>query len=126
MKETAISIIAIIALAILGVVISYTQPEASKLLYAIVAAIAGIGGHYIPKAVVAFRSEVRRYGLKMTWKRYHFRVIGFALAGAGLGLIVDELIAGPFSLTPTGHEFWGIVLFVAGMVFISLKPKGKD
>jgi len=60
MKEAAISVTALIALAILGVVISYTQPEASKLLYAIVAAIAGIGGHYIPKAVTAFRS--RRHG----------------------------------------------------------------
>jgi len=57
MKETAISITAIIALAILGVVISYTQPEASKLLYAIFAAIAGIGGHYIPKAVTVLRSR---------------------------------------------------------------------
>jgi len=61
----------------------------------------------------------------MRWKRYWFRIMGFALAGAGLGLIVDELIAGPFSLTPADHEFWGIVLFVIGMVFISLKPKGK-
>jgi len=62
MKETAISIIAIIALAILGVVISYTQPEASKLLYTIVAAIAGIGGHYIPKGITALRSRIKRYG----------------------------------------------------------------
>lgn len=126
MRSDVVLIVAIVSLAILGVFISHTQPEASKLLYVIIAAIAGIGGHYIPKAAVAFRSEIKRYGLKMTWKRYHFRVIGFALAGAGLGLIIDELIAGPFSLTPAGHEFWGIVLFVIGMVLISLKPKGKD
>jgi len=57
MKEIVISVVAIIALAILGVVISYTQPEASKLLYAIIGAIAAIAGHYIPKAVTAFKSR---------------------------------------------------------------------
>ena len=62
----------------------------------------------------------------MKWHRYYYRVIGFAMSGAGLGLIVDELIHGPFMLTPANHEFWGIVLFVAGFIFISKKPHGKE
>jgi len=57
MRETVVSVVAIIALAILGVVISYSQPEASKLLYAIVAIIGGIAGYSIPKAVVAFKNR---------------------------------------------------------------------
>ncbi|MBA7611717.1 hypothetical protein ES703_18946 [subsurface metagenome] len=61
----------------------------------------------------------------MRWKKYYFRIIGFVLAGAGAGLIVDELLAGPFSLTPADHEFWGLILFIAGCIFISKKPKGK-
>ena len=62
----------------------------------------------------------------MKWHRYYYRVIGFALSGAGAGLIVDELIHGPFKLEPGDHEFWGIVLFIVGLVFISKKPHGKD
>ena len=54
------------------------------------------------------------------------RIIGFALAGAGLGLMVDELIHGPFTLTPANHEFWGLLMFVAGVFLISRKPHGKD
>ena len=61
----------------------------------------------------------------MKWHSYYFRVIGFAMAGCGAGLMLDELIAGPFTLTPANHEFWGLVAFVVGMVLISLKPKGK-
>jgi len=57
MKETVISVVAIIALAILGVIISYTQPAASKLLFTIVAVIGGIAGYSIPKAVIAIRSR---------------------------------------------------------------------
>ena len=60
------------------------------------------------------------------WKSYYYRVIGVALAGAGAGLIIDELIAGPFSLTPANHEFWGVIMVIAGIIFISKKPKGKD
>ena len=62
----------------------------------------------------------------MKWHRYFYRVLGFALAGAGAGLMVDELIAGPFTLTPANHEFWGVVMLVVGLVFITRKPKGKD
>lgn len=64
--------------------------------------------------------------MRIRWRRYYFRVIGFALCGAGLGLIMDELIHGPFSLTPADHEFWGVVAFVAGLVFIAMKPHGKE
>lgn len=62
----------------------------------------------------------------MKLKKYYWRVIGFALAAGGLGLVLDELIHGPFTLTYHDHEFWGIVMFVIGLVFISRKPHGKD
>lgn len=62
----------------------------------------------------------------MRWKAYWWRVIGFALSGAGLGLITDELIHGPFTLTPANHEFWGVVIFVAGLILITRKPHGKE
>jgi len=62
----------------------------------------------------------------MKFKKYYWRMIGFALLGAGAGLMIDELIAGPFTLTPANHEFWGLVLLVVGVIFISIKPKGKD
>lgn len=61
MKEIAISVIAAVGLIILGVVISYTVPHPSPLLYAIiaaVAAIAGVAGYYIPKAI----SRIRKGG----------------------------------------------------------------
>lgn len=60
------------------------------------------------------------------WKKYYWRVIGFAMAGAGAGLVLDELIEGPFMLTPTNHEFYGIIMIIVGAIFISRKPKGKD
>jgi hypothetical protein len=62
----------------------------------------------------------------MTWHEYYHRIIGFALAGAGAGLIVDELIHGPFTLTPADHEFRGLVMVIAGSAFISKKPHGKE
>jgi hypothetical protein len=62
----------------------------------------------------------------MTWKRYYYRIIGFALAGAGAGLMLDELIHGPFALTPADHELWGLVMLIAGSVLIAKKPHGKD
>jgi len=62
----------------------------------------------------------------MTWHRYYYRIIGFALAGAGAGLVLDELIHGPFCLSPANHEFWGLVAIIAGAVLISKKPHGKD
>jgi len=43
-----------------------------------------------------------------------------------LGLIADELIHGPFTLTPANHEFWGLVMFIVGLVLITRKPHGKD
>lgn len=60
------------------------------------------------------------------FRRYYYRIIGFALAGAGGGLVLDELIHGPFKLTYHDHELWGIVIFIAGLVLISKKPHGKD
>jgi len=60
------------------------------------------------------------------WKRYYYRIIGFALGGAGAGLVLDELIHGPFTLTPSNHEFWGLVLAIAGSVLISRQPHGKE
>ena len=62
----------------------------------------------------------------MIWHRYFYRIIGFALAGGGAGLVLDELIHGPFTLTPANHEFWGVILVVVGIYFISKHPKGKD
>jgi hypothetical protein len=64
--------------------------------------------------------------MNITWKRYYYRVIGFALAGAGAGLVLDELIHGPFHLGPGDHEFWGLIMLVAGAIFISRKPYGKE
>jgi len=61
----------------------------------------------------------------VNWRPYYYRVIGFALAGAGAGLVLDELIHGPFNLTPGNHEFWGLVMLIAGGIFISKKPHGK-
>ena len=60
------------------------------------------------------------------FKKYYYRVIGFALAGAGSGLVIDELIHGPFALTPANHEFWGLVMIIAGSFFISKKSHGKE
>jgi len=57
MKETAIGITAIICLTALGIFMIVYIPEASKALYVIVVAIAGLGGYYIPKAVTAIRSR---------------------------------------------------------------------
>ena len=62
----------------------------------------------------------------MIWKPYFYRVIGFALAGGGAGLVLDELIHGPFHLGPGDHELWGIVAIIAGAVLIARKPHGKD
>lgn len=62
----------------------------------------------------------------MNWKRYYYRVIGFALAGGGAGLMLDELIHGPFKLAPGDHEFWGLLCVIAGSYLISKKPHGKE
>jgi hypothetical protein len=62
----------------------------------------------------------------MNWHNYYYRVIGYAMAGAGAGLVFDELIHGPFTLTPTNHEFWGLTLVIAGAILISQQPHGKD
>ena len=60
------------------------------------------------------------------WRQYYYRIIGFALAGAGGGLVLDELIHGPFTLTPANHEFWGVLMAIAGGYLISKKPHGKE
>jgi len=62
----------------------------------------------------------------MTWHKYYYRMIGFAISGAGAGLVLDELIHGPFTLTPANHEFWGFIMLIAGGYLISKKPHGKD
>lgn len=64
--------------------------------------------------------------IDLSWKKYYYRVIGFALAGAGAGLVLDELIHGPFTLTPANHEFWGIIMALVGLILITRKPHGKD
>ena len=43
----------------------------------------------------------------MTWHKYYYRIIGFAL-------------------TPASHECWGLVMIIAGSIFISRKPHGKE
>lgn len=59
MRSEIVLITAIIVLGILGVVVSCTQPEASKLIYAIVGiigAIAGVTGHItVPKLMRRFK-----------------------------------------------------------------------
>jgi len=61
MRSDIVLIVAIVALAVLGVIISYTQPEASKLLYAIAGIIGTIAGVAIPKAIAKFRKEVEKW-----------------------------------------------------------------
>jgi len=64
--------------------------------------------------------------IDLRWKRYYYRVIGIAVAGAGAGLIHDELVNGPFHIGLGDHETWGLVMVVVGAVLISKMPKGKD
>ena len=60
------------------------------------------------------------------WHKYYYRVIGIAVAGAGSGLVLDELINGPFHIGLGDHETWGLIMVIAGAVLISKFPKGKD
>ena len=62
----------------------------------------------------------------MKWKEYYWRVLGFACAGAGAGLILDELIQQTFKFQLIGHETLGMALLILGFFFIAKKPKGKD
>jgi len=62
----------------------------------------------------------------LRWHKYYSRVIGFFLAGGGAGLVLDELINGPFHVTYHDHEAWGLVAVIVGAVLISKYPKGKD
>ena len=64
--------------------------------------------------------------MRVKFHRYYFRIIGFAMAGAGAGMMLDELIHGPFTLTPSNHEFWGLIMVIAGAMLITEKPHGKD
>ena len=64
--------------------------------------------------------------LPFKWHNYHYRVIGMAMAGAGSGLILDELMNGPFHLGLGDHETWGLVGIVIGLILIARYPKGKD
>jgi len=43
-------VVSTVCLTILGISILYTQPD-SKLLYIIIAAVAGLGGYVIPKVI---------------------------------------------------------------------------
>ena len=61
----------------------------------------------------------------MIWKTYYYRVSGYALTGAGAGLVLDELIHGPFNLNPGNHELYGLIMIVIGLVLITRKPHGK-
>jgi len=60
------------------------------------------------------------------WHRYYYRVIGVFLACGGAGLLLDELINGPFKLEPGDHEFWGLIMVIGGAILIGKMPKGKD
>jgi len=59
MRSEVVLVVAIVCLMILGIVISYTQPEGSKLLYAIIGiigAIVGVGGALVvPKIISKLR-----------------------------------------------------------------------
>jgi len=61
MKSELLLAVGLICLMILGVVISYTQPEGSKLLYAIIgiiATICGVGGTLVvPRIVTKWRKK---------------------------------------------------------------------
>lgn len=57
MKGTVITITAIVCLTVIFIVTSVTMPQYSKLLWAIVVAIAGLAGYYIPQAVSRARSK---------------------------------------------------------------------
>ena len=61
----------------------------------------------------------------MKFKSYYWRVIGTVIAGGGAAWILDEFIHGPFTLTPSNHEFWGLIMVVLGLVCITRKPHGK-
>lgn len=65
------------------------------------------------------------FEVMVKFHKYYYRVIGFALTGAGAGWLLDEFIHGPFTLTPANHEFWGLVMVIAGAALISKKPHGK-
>ena len=64
--------------------------------------------------------------MKISWHSYYFRVIGYFLAGGGAGLVLDELINGPFKISYHDHEAWGLVAIIIGAILISKMPKGKD
>lgn len=62
----------------------------------------------------------------MKWHRYYYRVVGFGMAGAGAGLLLDELInAETMHWTPANHEFWGVLMVAGGAYLISKKLHGK-
>ncbi len=62
----------------------------------------------------------------MKWRRYYWRLIGMGMLGWGGMWIFDELVHGPFTLTPANHEFWAIIIIIVGGYCISKKPHGKD
>lgn len=60
------------------------------------------------------------------WHKYYYRVIGIFLACGGAGLMLDEVINGPFKLGLGDHELYGLIMVIVGAYFISKFPKGKD
>lgn len=78
MKETAISMTAIICLTICFVFASRTMPEASKLFYAIVVIIGGLGGFYIGQAIT--RARQRAAGLEPQPLRHPLHILAGMIA----------------------------------------------
>lgn len=77
MKEI-ISITAIICLTIIFIVASVTMPQYSKLFWAIVVAITGLAGYYIPQAVSRARSKA--LGLKPAPIRHPIHIVAGVIA----------------------------------------------
>lgn len=64
---------------------------------------------------------------ELHWHRYYYRIMGYAIVGAGAGLIIDELInADSLDWNPANHEFWGLLCIIGGLYLISKKLHGKD
>lgn len=59
-KNVVLGVTAIICLTILGILIVNYIPEASKVLYAIVAGISGVAGFSIPRAVARLKRPQRK------------------------------------------------------------------
>jgi len=63
-RNTILGVMAIICLTILGIFIIFYLPGETKLLYGIVAIIAGLAGYYVPLVVNKYIQRVKRM-----WKK---------------------------------------------------------